>query len=176
MPLPDYHGGSTINLMASLQTGLDGPAHTYAPLHLLPAETVAGPGPALGHRRAGTQLPARASARRLLQQPPAGRHHLGVPAHHSHRDHHLPYRRRATAARPDRMAYVFPGAGQRAGRVARQSPLWRRGSRRSRHRRRRPVRPCAVFGTYRRRRLQRRSRLHCRFGFQPLPPGTRTRP
>lgn len=42
MPLPDYHGGSIINLMASLQTGLDGPAHTYAPLHLLPAETVAG--------------------------------------------------------------------------------------------------------------------------------------
>lgn len=39
--LPDYAGGSIVNLMASLQTGLGGGAHAYRALRLLPAETVA---------------------------------------------------------------------------------------------------------------------------------------
>ena len=42
MPLPDYHGGSIVNLMASLQGGLDGPVHAYDPLRLLSADSVAG--------------------------------------------------------------------------------------------------------------------------------------
>jgi hypothetical protein len=38
MDLPDYHGGSIVNLMASLQMGLGGEAHDYPPLRqLLPA-------------------------------------------------------------------------------------------------------------------------------------------
>jgi hypothetical protein len=41
MHLPDYRGGSIVNLMASLQTGLDGGAHAYRTLQLLPPETVA---------------------------------------------------------------------------------------------------------------------------------------
>ena len=40
MELPDYHGGSIVNLMASLQAGLNGSTHTYAPLRLLPPEQV----------------------------------------------------------------------------------------------------------------------------------------
>jgi hypothetical protein len=36
MPLPDYHGGSIVNLMASLVEGLGGGATDYAPLRLLP--------------------------------------------------------------------------------------------------------------------------------------------
>lgn len=36
MPLPDYHGGSIVNLMASLVEGLGGGATAYAPLRLLP--------------------------------------------------------------------------------------------------------------------------------------------
>jgi Type I phosphodiesterase / nucleotide pyrophosphatase len=42
MQLPDYHGGSIVNLMASLQAGLDGPVHAYQTLRLLPPEQVAG--------------------------------------------------------------------------------------------------------------------------------------
>jgi len=37
MQLPDYQGGSLVNLMASLQTGLGGAAHTAPPLDLLGA-------------------------------------------------------------------------------------------------------------------------------------------
>jgi len=40
MQLPDYHGGSLVNLMASLQQGLGGPAHAYPALGLLDAEQV----------------------------------------------------------------------------------------------------------------------------------------
>ena len=40
MQLPDYQGGSIVNLMASLQSGLGGLAHDYAPLSLLPPERV----------------------------------------------------------------------------------------------------------------------------------------
>ncbi len=40
MHLPDYHGGSIVNLMASLQSGLDGPAHAYVPLRSLPPAQV----------------------------------------------------------------------------------------------------------------------------------------
>lgn len=36
MSLPDYHGGSIVNLMASLVEGLGGGATAYAPLRLLP--------------------------------------------------------------------------------------------------------------------------------------------
>jgi len=38
MQLPDYQGGSLVNLMASLQHGLGGPAHAYPVLDLLPAD------------------------------------------------------------------------------------------------------------------------------------------
>ncbi len=41
MSLPDYGGGSIVNLMASLQRGLGGEEHDYAPLRLLPPPTVA---------------------------------------------------------------------------------------------------------------------------------------
>jgi len=41
MELPDYHGGSLVNLMASLQMGLDGEEHGYAPLRLLEPAQVA---------------------------------------------------------------------------------------------------------------------------------------
>jgi hypothetical protein len=41
MQLPDYQGGSLVNLMASLQEGLGGAAHACRTLELLPAETVA---------------------------------------------------------------------------------------------------------------------------------------
>ncbi len=41
MQLPDYHGGSLVNLMASLQNGLKGAMHTYQALNLLPAQQVA---------------------------------------------------------------------------------------------------------------------------------------
>jgi hypothetical protein len=41
MRLPDYRGGSIVNLMASLQTGLDGLPPAYDPLALLPAAEVA---------------------------------------------------------------------------------------------------------------------------------------
>lgn len=40
MQLPDYHGGSIVNLMASLQKGLEGPDHPYLPSALLPVGTV----------------------------------------------------------------------------------------------------------------------------------------
>jgi len=42
MTLPDYHGGSIVNLMASLQVGLGGTAHPYPPLRLLDPQRVAG--------------------------------------------------------------------------------------------------------------------------------------
>lgn len=42
MALPDYQGGSIVNLMASLQTGLGGSAHAYPPLRLLDPQQVAG--------------------------------------------------------------------------------------------------------------------------------------
>ena len=42
MQLPDYKGGSIVNLMASLQSGLGGGGHDYPPLNLLPVERVAG--------------------------------------------------------------------------------------------------------------------------------------
>ncbi len=38
MQLPDYQGGSLVNLMASLQNGLGGPTHAYRALDLLPAD------------------------------------------------------------------------------------------------------------------------------------------
>ena len=40
MQLPDYQGRSIVNLMASLQAGLGGGEHAYAPLTLLPADRV----------------------------------------------------------------------------------------------------------------------------------------
>jgi hypothetical protein len=40
MQLPDYHGGSIVNMMASLQAGLGGGPHAYEPLNLLPPERV----------------------------------------------------------------------------------------------------------------------------------------
>lgn len=40
MQLPDYQGGSIVNLMASLQAGLGGSEHAYAPLTLLPVDSV----------------------------------------------------------------------------------------------------------------------------------------
>jgi len=40
MGLPDYRGGSIVNLMASLQLGLGGREHAYAPLGLLPPDRV----------------------------------------------------------------------------------------------------------------------------------------
>ncbi|MET0052245.1 MAG: alkaline phosphatase family protein, partial [Candidatus Thiodiazotropha sp.] len=40
MHKPDYHGGSIVNLMASLQQGLGGRAHAYAPLRHLPVAEV----------------------------------------------------------------------------------------------------------------------------------------
>ncbi len=40
MQLPDYQGGSIVNLMASLQAGLDGRRHDYPPLTRLPPEWV----------------------------------------------------------------------------------------------------------------------------------------
>ncbi|MEJ2691538.1 MAG: alkaline phosphatase family protein [Candidatus Thiodiazotropha sp.] len=40
MDLPDYHGGSIVNLMASLQEGLGGEQHAYAPLRLLSPDVV----------------------------------------------------------------------------------------------------------------------------------------
>lgn len=40
MRLPDYQGGGIVNLMASLQQGLGGPVHAYAPLQRLPVERV----------------------------------------------------------------------------------------------------------------------------------------
>lgn len=45
MRLPDYQGGSIVNLMASLQPGLGGVVHRYAPLTLLP------PGRVRAHRQ-----------------------------------------------------------------------------------------------------------------------------
>lgn len=42
MNLPDYHGGSIVNLMASLQSGLGGEEHEYAPLRQLSPATVGG--------------------------------------------------------------------------------------------------------------------------------------
>ncbi len=42
MELPDYHSGSIVNLMASLQSGLGGRESAYAPLELLPSERVSG--------------------------------------------------------------------------------------------------------------------------------------
>ncbi len=42
MQKPDYHGGSIVNLMASLQEGLGGRAHAYAPLRQLPVDEVRG--------------------------------------------------------------------------------------------------------------------------------------
>lgn len=41
MHLPDYHGGSIVNLMTSLQKGLEGPDHPYTPSALLSAAKVA---------------------------------------------------------------------------------------------------------------------------------------
>lgn len=41
MELPDYHGGSIVNLMSSLQMGLGGEAHDYRPLHQFGPEVVA---------------------------------------------------------------------------------------------------------------------------------------
>ncbi len=41
MLLPDYRGGSIVNLMASLQAGLGGPVHDYMPLRLLAPEKIA---------------------------------------------------------------------------------------------------------------------------------------
>lgn len=38
MTLPDYRGGSIVNLMASLQAGLGGPDHAYRETDLLPAQ------------------------------------------------------------------------------------------------------------------------------------------
>jgi hypothetical protein len=40
MNLPDYRGGSIVNLMASLQVGLGGESHDYAPLKLLSPEVI----------------------------------------------------------------------------------------------------------------------------------------
>ena len=40
MRLPDYQGGSIVNLMASIQAGLGGGNHAYPPLKLLPADRV----------------------------------------------------------------------------------------------------------------------------------------
>ncbi len=40
MQLPDYQGGSIVNLMASLQVGLGGRSHAYEPLRLLSPEQV----------------------------------------------------------------------------------------------------------------------------------------
>lgn len=40
MQLPDYRGGSIVNLMASLQEGLGGRQHAYDPLNLLPPERI----------------------------------------------------------------------------------------------------------------------------------------
>lgn len=40
MQLPDYQGGSIVNLMASLQVGLGGADHAYAHLSLLPADEI----------------------------------------------------------------------------------------------------------------------------------------
>jgi len=40
MRLPDYQGGSIVNLMASLQSGLGGAEHDYAPLRLLSPDRV----------------------------------------------------------------------------------------------------------------------------------------
>lgn len=40
MQLPDYQGRSIVNLMASLQAGLGGADHAYAPLALLPPDRV----------------------------------------------------------------------------------------------------------------------------------------
>ena len=42
MQLPDYQGGSIVNLMASLQAGLGGGEHDYAPLRLLSPDRVRG--------------------------------------------------------------------------------------------------------------------------------------
>ena len=42
MDLPDYHGGSIVNLMASLQMGLGGDIHDYVPLRQLSPERVSG--------------------------------------------------------------------------------------------------------------------------------------
>lgn len=42
MQLPDYQGASIVNLMASLQIGLDGGDHDYAPLTLLSTDRVRG--------------------------------------------------------------------------------------------------------------------------------------
>ncbi|MET0065397.1 MAG: alkaline phosphatase family protein [Candidatus Thiodiazotropha sp.] len=42
MQKPDYHGGSIVNLMASLQQGLGGEAHVYPPLRHLPVAEVEG--------------------------------------------------------------------------------------------------------------------------------------
>ena len=42
MQLPDYQGRSIVNLMASLEAGLDGYEHHYPPLNLLPPERVRG--------------------------------------------------------------------------------------------------------------------------------------
>jgi hypothetical protein len=38
--LPDYNGGSIVNLMASLQAGLSGERNAYAPLHLLSPDQI----------------------------------------------------------------------------------------------------------------------------------------
>ena len=40
MDLPDYHGGSIVNLMATLQMGLGGERHAYAPLRQLSPDAV----------------------------------------------------------------------------------------------------------------------------------------
>lgn len=40
MELPDYHGGSIVNLMASLQLGLGGREHGYLPMRQLSPDTV----------------------------------------------------------------------------------------------------------------------------------------
>ncbi len=41
MDLPDYNGGSIVNLMASLQMGLGGEEHAYVPLRQLSPDRVA---------------------------------------------------------------------------------------------------------------------------------------
>jgi hypothetical protein len=41
MDLPDYHGGSIVNLMASLQMGLRGEEHDYPPLRHLSSDAIA---------------------------------------------------------------------------------------------------------------------------------------
>ncbi len=111
LTLPDYAGGSIVNLMASIAVALGAKHWPYAPLRLL--------APAALRQRSSILLVVvdglgyRYLARGPVGQPAAPasarQPHLRLSVHHGDSDHRMHDGLAPAAARPDRLAHVFRG-------------------------------------------------------------------